>query len=792
MKFRKVALSAALAAFLTGGLSACDNDDNNNPVVVGPTPTPNPTEPPGARKQFVRIATLPSCLQDSPSCDSDDTTATEIVAASTDGLTLIYTDSPGDRIGFVDITDPALPEAIGTLALDGEPTSVAVVGDYALVGVNTSEDYVNVGGELAVVDIATQAIVATLDLGGQPDSVAVSPDGRYAAIAIENERDEDLGDGAPPQLPAGFLAIVDLDGEPDSWSVSTVELTGIADLYPGDPEPEYVDINADNVAVLTLQENNHIVLIDLASGTVTADFNAGSVDLTGIDATEEEPALINQTESLSAIPREPDGVTWIGTGAFVTADEGDLDGGSRGFTVFDTTGNVVYSAGNTLDRLTARIGHYQDGRSENKGNEPENAEYGIFENTPLLVVASERSSVLFVYDVTAPASPVLQQILPTALAPEGVLAIPSRNLLIAASEEDSRDDGFRAALNIYRYVDSASAYPTIQSTNRQDGSPIPWAALSGLAADPAAANRLYSIEDSYFQRNRIFTLDVSGTPATLTQELTITDSNGVFAAIPTVALADASVDDDDASRVGVFDEADLDALINDDGTVNIDPEGIAVASTGGFWIASEGAGTIGDEGRPINSLNFLFKVSEAGVIESVITLPDAINAKQQRFGYEGVAEYAGKVYVAFQRVWAGDDNVRIGIYDLDTETWSFLYYTLDAAESQNGGWVGLSDLTSLGNGSFLALERDNQAGPDAAIKRLYRFDVSGLAANALVTKTLVRDLLDDIKAPGGLVPEKTEGLAVSANGDVYIVNDNDGVDDNSGETQLINLGQILN
>ena len=35
-------------------------------------------------------------------------------------------------------------------------------------------------------------------------------------------------------------------------------------------------------------------------------------------------------------PREPDGVAWISTGSLVTADEGDLDGGSRGFTIFST------------------------------------------------------------------------------------------------------------------------------------------------------------------------------------------------------------------------------------------------------------------------------------------------------------------------------------------------------------------------------------------------------------------------------------------------------------------------
>jgi hypothetical protein len=36
-------------------------------------------------------------------------------------------------------------------------------------------------------------------------------------------------------------------------SFRTVDLTDIADLYPGDPEPEYVDINDDNVAVVTFR-----------------------------------------------------------------------------------------------------------------------------------------------------------------------------------------------------------------------------------------------------------------------------------------------------------------------------------------------------------------------------------------------------------------------------------------------------------------------------------------------------------------------------------------------------------
>jgi hypothetical protein len=66
-------------------------------------------------------------------------TAAEIVAASTDGMTLIYTNSPKDEVGFVDITDPSAPVALGALAMGGEPTSITVQGNHALIAVNTSQ-----------------------------------------------------------------------------------------------------------------------------------------------------------------------------------------------------------------------------------------------------------------------------------------------------------------------------------------------------------------------------------------------------------------------------------------------------------------------------------------------------------------------------------------------------------------------------------------------------------------------------------------------------------------------------
>lgn len=65
------------------------------------------------------------------------------------------------------------------------------------------------------------------------------------------------------------------------------------------------------------------MLVDLPTLTVTNSFSAGSVDLTQVDTTEEP--LISQTENLTGVVREPDGVTWIGTEYFATADEGDLN-----------------------------------------------------------------------------------------------------------------------------------------------------------------------------------------------------------------------------------------------------------------------------------------------------------------------------------------------------------------------------------------------------------------------------------------------------------------------------------
>lgn len=750
---------------------------------------------------FQRIASMPVFLN----TDVDEEAVAEIVAATEDGMMLVYTDGAGKNIGFVDITDPYNPLPAGIVLLVDEPTSVAVAGDYALAAVNTSEDYINTSGQLDVIDIASQVIIRSIDLGGQPDSVAVSPDGQYAAVVIENERDEDLGDGEPPQLPAGFLVIVDLVGSVDEWTTRQVDLTGICDLFPEDPEPEYVDINSNNIGVVTCQENNHIIMVSMADGQIIDDFSAGTVDLTLVDDNEND--LIELDADLFGIPREPDAVTWTSDLTFVTADEGDLYGGSRGFTNFLFNGFPLHQPGNTLEHLVVRLGHYPESRSENKGCEPEGAEFGDYGPwDQYLFVGSERSSVVFVYSLAYPdqvsligAEPRLVQILPAGVGPEGLLAIPSRNLFITACEEDSRDDKIRATVGIYMLTNEPN-YPTIISANRDNGTPIPWAALSGMDSD---GDTVYTIYDSYYRKSRVFSMDATQTPAVITGETMLVDTDDVLLN----ALMDLK------AQLPDTDDFDPEDLINNDKSVNLDPEGVAV-DCNGYWIAHEGAGNLENgvsdpDDRPFESPDMLVHLFWDGTIDKVVLPPFDLLINQLRFGFEGVAVTGEAneevLYVAFQRAWqdAGDpsDRARIGRYDTVTDEWTFAYYTLDDPSSPAGGWVGLSEITFLGDDMFAIVERDNQAGPDATIKRIYTFSIDGVTFMdhaqtpnfEVLNKQLARDILveGDFDATGGLVLEKVEGLTVLDNGDVLIVNDNDGTDDSNGETQLLNLGRIF-
>lgn len=723
---------------------------------------------PGLR--FERIATFSNYVN---ATDSSATTVAEIIAASRSGDRLIYTDSPGTAIGFIDITDPSAPAPLGTLALGGEPTSVSVLGDeLALVAVDTSPSFTEPSGHLAVVELATRSVLREIPLGGQPDSVALSPSGRFAAIAIENERDEErvveAVEGGLPQAPGGSLAIVDLEGpDPARWSVRSVGLAGFSTLAPEDPEPEFVDINTRDEAVVTLQENNHLLVVDLRRGVVTDAFEAGAATLTGVDTRED--GIIALTDTL-AVRREPDAVAWLPGprgGWIATANEGDLAGGSRGFSIFDRSGNVVFDSGSSLEELAVQHGHYPEARSDAKGTEPEAIEYARFGSSEFLFVASERGSFVAVYAL-GPRGPRFVQLLPAPLGPEGVLAIPSRGLLVVSGEDDTPPFGVRSTVMVYE-LGRAASYPHLVSADDAAGQPIPWSALSGMAALRGSEREILAVSDAFYAESRIFRIDVAQAPAVIRGSVPLQG-----------------------------------------GSAGFDAEGITVAPDGTYWIASEGDG----EGL----LNRLVQADPSGAVLREVALPSEIEACRAATantgtlasGFEGVsAEAAGDGYrllVAQQRGWdyttpeceALDDDgldatgaepshTRLWIYTPLTDEWSHVSYELEPIP-EHAAWVGLSEVTAV-PGGYLVLERDNRSGDFAGLKALM-FVPEAALDDGLIERTEKQpyDLIPELRATNGWISDKPEGVAVTDRGAVFVVTDNDGVDDWSGETWLLRLG----
>ena len=649
----------------------------------------------------------------------------------------------------------------------GSPTCVVVSGAHVLAGVDSSDgNYTNPSGQLVVMSLATQQIIATLDVGGQPDSIMKSPSGKHLVVVIENQREEELGNGENPQMPAGFAVHYDMHSstDPAQWTKTEIALTGLPGLrHAEDPEPEFVAINDQNHAVVTLQENNGIVIIDLNSLEVVTSFTAGGLTLHQVDLTED--TIISQMETHAWQPREPDGVWWYDSTHFVTADEGDMDGGTRSFTVFNTDGKVVYSSGSELEWQAVRMGHWNEDRAANKGNEPENIMIDTFDGARAQPHEHFASPTACIYNDPLPTRESSRRRRKDPLRQLGALVIrrrvqhgrPCRAQAapgapvrpaprggrrragarpIRGREREGRpwrrvpldDHDLRASGGARRVPDDHVGRPRRRHADRILGAlgprvwPLGGHALFGrgqllpqvsaarrtiypLARPRARAQLRAALTSTHARgclgtrRTRFFQIDASFHPALLYSETRIRDPNRLLLAkVPSTTTA-----------------AEYERLVlNSDSTVNIDAEGIEAMADGTVYIVSEGRGTVGDADRPVVSNNLVLHVTASGDIAKLITLPDAVNAIQVRYGLEGIAydSSTNSLVAAFQRAWGSEPNPRLGVYDLASDTWTkFIYYTLTAPVR---GWVGIGDIHALGNMEFLVLERDNQAAPTRA------------------------------------------------------------------------------
>lgn len=699
-----------------------------------------------AENNFNRIASFPTYQNIPAGEDRNKETSAEIIDVTADGMTLIYTDSPLNAVGLIDIKNPNKPAPLGNIKVDGEPTSVVVIGKTAYVGVNTSKSYTNPSGKLAVIDIDSRSIKMTCDIGGQPDSLAAARDGSFISIAVENERDEDLNKGEIPQLPAGNLVMFNVaNNTADCSSKKVVSLIGLAEIGSDDPEPEFVDINSRGETVITMQENNHIAIVD-RKGQVISHFSAGTVDLYNIDATDERGALIfNETQKGRL--REPDAVKWLDDDHIAIANEGDYHGGSRGWTIFDKSGRVVYESNTSFEQEIIKIGHYPDKRSDAKGVEPESVTTGVFNNTPFVFIGAERASVVGVYDVSNIKQPILRQLLPSGVGPEGYVTIPKRNLLVSANEKDLIEDGgARSHVMIYEYQNKPAVYPHLTSAGMKDLTG--WGAISGMVADDNGM--IYAVNDSFYgYQPTIFKIDPKTKPARIVDVIRVTRKGRP--------------------------------------AQKLDMEGITLDGKGGFWIASEGRT---DRLVP----HALYNVNAKGEIKKEIAFPAELLAVEKRFGSEGVTRIGDVLWIAIQREWKDDpkNHVKLVAYNIKEKTWGAVLYP--KAEPKKG-WVGLSEITAHGDQVYV-IERDNQIGEAAVTKKVYRVSVDQLKPTKLgeqlpvVKKELVRDLIPDLKSTGGYVLDKVEGFAITKDGTAYVSTDNDGVDDHSGETMFFSIGKL--
>lgn len=693
----------------------------------------------------------------------------EIVAATPDGQHLFYTSADAGELGVVDIRDPAHPRTLPPVNVRlhgiGEPTSVAITPDgrYAVLALRLDDDKNNPRrGLLRIYDIRDKAAIThvrDITVGIGPDSLALAGSGRRlrAVVAIEDEESDAKGDATLGGQRPGFIDVVGLEslyGGADSGLqrldlVAALRATpGV--LYPEDPQPEFVAIRADGrEAVVSLQENNAVAVVDLSHprrARLARVFSAGTVTRTG-NADLQRDKEIRFQDSFTG-RREPDAVTWVSNSVIALANEGDgkkgADGtlpGGRGFTLMDVRGQVVFETGDRTERHAVQHGHYPDARSAAKGVEIESVASAHFGGRPYLLVGSERGAFVEVWRLDQPGAPTFVQLLPTGQSPEGLTTITRRRdgqqLFVTANEGDG-------SLNLYRFhAQGAPANPAdVQVVAASDD--MPWGAISGLTSD---GTHLWAVPDNAFATSRIWRIDTRQVATAgrmvIDQALMLTDGNGQ--------------------------------------PLKLDPEGIARVADG-FWIASEGATVDGNE---------LVKVDFQGRLQRRVKLPASIT---QRFaspkistGFEGVtASPDGQtLYMAVQRGFdPAKPQAAILRWHIPSDAWTTALYPLEQhSQNPKGLWMGLSEIQLTPDGRLLVLERDKGGGEARAItaevKRIYSVRVADIAENAVLGKTLVRDLRKDLN----FVQEKAEGMALHQ-GRLWVASDNDG----AGWTRMVDAG----
>lgn len=298
------------------------------------------------------------------SLDIGDTGAAEISAfdPATNRL-FVVNNGAVNKIDVIDFKDPANMKVIGSILMapyGGAVNSVAVSGGKIAAAIESTTKQAN--GKVAVFKTSDYSEIKVINVGALPDMITFSPDGKYILTANEGEPND-----AYTTDPPGTVSIIAVN---DGYTVTTIDFSafasqqaaltakgfrifGVGKNFVNDIEPEYITVSADSkTAWITLQENNAIAKLDIATKTITNIFPLGFKDynLIGneIDASDLDGkiALATTIVNVKGIYM-PDGIAVLesaGVPYLFTANEGD----AREYTGFSEVKRVKSA---TLDPL---------------------------------------------------------------------------------------------------------------------------------------------------------------------------------------------------------------------------------------------------------------------------------------------------------------------------------------------------------------------------------------------------------------------------------------------------------
>ena len=280
-----------------------------------------------------------------------DESAAEIVVYDSATRRLFVVNGAHGGVDVLDFADPVALRKAGQLSAGAVSDAAGAVNSVAVgngvVAVAVAHRQKTEPGFVGLFDAADLSHRRTLRVGALPDALMFTPDGKTLVVANEGEPSDD---GTVD--PEGSVSVIDLSGGIDKAVVRHAGFTAFNGvLSPGadprvgvrihpaaasaaaDLEPEYIAIALDGkTAYVSLQENNAIAVVDLATAAVTRVLPLGAKDHRtfghgldarpdGIERIRTEPIYSLYLPDALAAYAGPDGQTYL-----VTANEGDRRG----------------------------------------------------------------------------------------------------------------------------------------------------------------------------------------------------------------------------------------------------------------------------------------------------------------------------------------------------------------------------------------------------------------------------------------------------------------------------------